>query len=183
MSGMRWRSWLSACLLSVSITACASGPPLGVLDPVILPPGAKAIPIYVATTRARESAEPRRMFGGERAKAVDHARILVSVPPNHQSGEIEWPSRAPGNPLTNFVTAEREFLPDANFAADIRKSLASRPPGERDVLVFIHGYNTRFEDAVYRLAQIVHDSGFKGVPILFTWPSKGQLLDYPYDRE
>jgi esterase/lipase superfamily enzyme len=51
------------------------------------------------------------------------------------------------------------------------------------VLVFIHGYNTRFDDAVFRFAQIVHDSGFKGVPVLFTWPSRGSLLSYPYDRE
>ena len=58
-----------------------------------------------------------------------------------------------------------------------------RPPDQRDVLVFVHGYNTKFDDAVYRFAQIVHDSGFKGVPVLFTWPSRGQLLAYPYDRE
>jgi esterase/lipase superfamily enzyme len=183
MVGVGLRRWFVAAVFGVALAGCSSGPPKGVLDPVALPPGAKPISIFVATTRARESVEPQRMFGGDRSKTVDHAKVVVSVPPNHKSGEIEWPSRTPGDPQTNFVTADRDFLTDSAFVDEMRKALAKKPPGQRDVLVFIHGYNTRFEDAVYRLAQIVHDSGFQGVPVLFTWPSKGELLAYPYDRE
>jgi esterase/lipase superfamily enzyme len=172
----------AAALLVLVLSGCASGPPLGVLDPVALPAGAHPIPIFVATTRARDKVEAARMFGGGRAP-LDHAMISVSVPPAHRTGNVEWPDRAPGDPSLNFVTARRDFLTDASFISDLRSALAARPAGERDVLVFVHGYNTRFEDAVYRLAQIVHDSGFRGVPVLFTWPSKGELLAYPYDRE
>ncbi|HQS09977.1 MAG TPA: alpha/beta hydrolase, partial [Xanthobacteraceae bacterium] len=53
----------------------------------------------------------------------------------------------------------------------------------RQALIFIHGYNNRFEDAVFRFAQIVHDSNAPVTPILFTWPSRGSLLAYGYDRE
>jgi len=49
--------------------------------------------------------------------------------------------------------------------------------------VFVHGYNTAFDEGVYRLAQIVHDTDFPGVPVLFTWASRGSLLDYVYDRD
>ena len=49
--------------------------------------------------------------------------------------------------------------------------------------MFVHGYNTRFEEAVYRFAQITHDAGAPVVPVLFTWPSRGKLFDYAYDRE
>lgn len=49
--------------------------------------------------------------------------------------------------------------------------------------MFIHGFNNRFEDSVYRFAQIVHDSGVHSAPILVTWPSRGSLLAYGYDRE
>ena len=55
-------------------------------------------------------------------------------------------------------------------------------PGRR-VLLFVHGYNTRFEEAVYRFAQIAHDSRAPALPVLFTWPSRGTLLGYAYDRE
>lgn len=47
--------------------------------------------------------------------------------------------------------------------------------------MFIHGYNTQFDDAVYRITQIVQDSGYKGAPVLFTWASAGRALDYVYD--
>ena len=50
-------------------------------------------------------------------------------------------------------------------------------------MVFIHGFNNRFEDSVYRFAQIVHDSGAHSAPILVTWPSRGSVLAYGYDRE
>ncbi len=49
--------------------------------------------------------------------------------------------------------------------------------------MFIHGYNTLYEEAVYWMAQIVHDSGFTGTAILFAWPSMGKAPMYVADRE
>ena len=54
---------------------------------------------------------------------------------------------------------------------------------KRRVLIFVHGYNTRFDDAVFRFAQIVHDARAPITPVLFTWPSRGRLIAYTYDRE
>ena len=53
------------------------------------------------------------------------------------------------------------------------------------MLIFVHGFNNRFDDAVYRFAQVVHDSKAVGIPVLFTWPSRGELRlrAYTYDRE
>lgn len=173
-----------AGLLAALLGGCAGGPPKGVLEPVgNIPPGAALVAINVATTRARPADEPLAMFDGERAKAVDHARLVISIPPSHVSGLVEWPRSAKGDPRRNFVTASRDYVSDAAFIDNVRKAMASRPPADRTILVFVHGYNTTFEESVYRFAQIVHDSGFKGVPVLFTWPSRGQLLQYPYDRE
>jgi esterase/lipase superfamily enzyme len=50
-------------------------------------------------------------------------------------------------------------------------------------LVFVHGFNNKYEDSVFRLAQIVHDSGMQATPILFTWPSRASLFGYEYDKE
>jgi len=49
----------------------------------------------------------------------------------------------------------------------------------------VHGFNNRFDDAVYRFAQIIQDSKAPGIPVLFTWPSRGELKlrSYTYDRE
>ncbi|TPV99526.1 MAG: hypothetical protein USCAAHI_01032 [Beijerinckiaceae bacterium] len=56
-------------------------------------------------------------------------------------------------------------------------------PRDRRVLVFVQGFNTHFDDAVYRFAQIVHDCGVDAAPILFRWPSRGSVFEYVYDSE
>ncbi len=52
-------------------------------------------------------------------------------------------------------------------------------------MVFVHGFNNRFDESVFRFAQIVHDSKSQAIPVLFTWPSRGEiaLRAYMYDRE
>jgi esterase/lipase superfamily enzyme len=47
----------------------------------------------------------------------------------------------------------------------------------------VHGFNTSFEEARWRAGQIAADSHFGGVPILFTWPSRGELLGYASDKD
>ena len=39
------------------------------------------------------------------------------------------------------------------------------------------------KSAVYRFAQIAHDSHMEATPLLFTWPSRGSLFAYGYDKE
>lgn len=54
----------------------------------------------------------------------------------------------------------------------------------KEAVVFIHGYNNTFDDAVIRLAEAWHFSGRQGVPIVYTWPAgSGGLKGYAYDRE
>ena len=59
---------------------------------------------------------------------------------------------------------------------------AHKSPSRR-VLVFVHGFNTSFESALFSFAQIVHDSKADVTPVLFTWPSRGSVFEYKYDRE
>ncbi|MCC2113989.1 MAG: alpha/beta fold hydrolase, partial [Hyphomicrobiales bacterium] len=171
--------------LALLLAACAQArPEIGALiathDPA---PDAAVHTIHIATTRARNEAEGT-LFSGERGERTGFARIAVSVPGAHEPGKIEWPRRAPGDPAKHFVTRDGGVLADeAEFAAGLRAALAARPAGSRDVLVFVHGYNTLFAEGVYRFAQIVNDSGFTGVPVLFTWASRGRVVDYVYDRD
>src|SRR5581483_4228092 len=63
-----------------------------------------------------------------------------------------------------------------NLAATIGES------ENRQALVFIHGYNVTFNDAVRRTAQIAYDLAFDVTPILYSWPSQGKLHGYPADE-
>lgn len=138
--------------------------------------------MLVTTTRSR-AAKPGEMFSGERALAPTFAEITVSIPPDNvrKEGEVAWPRKLPANPATDFATLKAEEVDREK--AEGWLSAAVRKSPDRSVLVFIHGFNNKFEDAVYRFAQIVHDSGAHSAPVLATWPSRGSLLAYGYDRE
>jgi esterase/lipase superfamily enzyme len=163
------------------LSACAA--PQGFLVPVAeTAPGATVVPILAATNRGRAPEGSGLMFSGQREMPLSYARVDVSIPPApaHKPGRIQWPSRPPGNPATDFVTTSTAYLGPAEFTSALGAEMRRR--GQGHVLLFVHGYNNSFEDAVYRLAQLAHDSRMPAVPVLFTWPSRGQVLQYPYDR-
>ena len=169
-------------VLALALSACASRP-TGVLTPVAdTVPSTGRVEMLVATTRGR-SEKPGEMFSGERGPAPAFADITVSIPTDgkRKVGEVAWPKKLPANPATDFATLKAELIDRETAVARLNRAVKNSP--DRSVLVFIHGFNNRFEDSVYRFAQIVHDSGARSVPVLVTWPSRGSLLAYGYDRE
>lgn len=169
--------------LALLLAGCA-GRPEGNLIPVAASaPDATRIEMLVATTRAPVAEPAGMMFGGERAIGLNFADIVVSIPPDatRKIGEVQWPSSAPGDPEREFVTLSARTFNLAQARAEFDRRLAGS--SAKRVLIFVHGYNTRFEEAVYRFAQITHDSGADVLPLLFTWPSRGSALAYLYDRE
>jgi esterase/lipase superfamily enzyme len=51
------------------------------------------------------------------------------------------------------------------------------------VLVYVHGFNTDYDEAAFRVVQVAADGGFRGTHVLFTWPSYRRVLAYGGDRE
>ncbi|KFG71059.1 alpha/beta hydrolase [Microvirga sp. BSC39] len=167
--------------LLLGLNACASL--RGTLVPVAESvPGTTKVDMLVATTRM-PSSDPEEFFSGNRGPALSFAEFTVSIPPeaNRKQGEVQWPRSVPGNPATDFVTLKADIIDRTQAAAWFRRTVRQVP--QRRVLVFIHGFNNRFDDAIFRFAQIVHDAGTPVVPVLFTWPSRGSVLAYGYDRE
>ncbi len=173
---------LLCVLLCSALTSCG-GHPKDVLTPVAdTAPRSHRVEMLIATTRS-QSDIPGEMFTGERARAPNFAEITVSVPPDdaRKAGEVSWPKKLPPNPATDFATLKADIIDLKAAKAWLSTSVRKTPDGS--ALVFIHGFNTKFEDSVYRFAQIIRDSGVHSAPILVTWPSRGSLLAYGYDRE
>ena len=173
---------LATVILVGSVLAGCAARPAGVLTPVDASvPNAARVDLLVATTRA-PSADQGILFTGERENRISLTEIAVSIPPSdrRQAGQVQWPTTLPPNPETDFATLKVTPL------AGVRQTqawLKQNVPRNRRVLLFVHGFNNHFDDAVYRLAQIVHDSGADAAPVLFTWPSRGSIFAYGYDRE
>ena len=174
---------ISTCLVLLFLTACTNfviGEGQGLLDAAVQN-GATKHRIYVGTTRAL-SEDPEEFFSGERSKELTLAHVDVTVPPNHKPGKIEKPKSVKTNPLKHFAVSDPKILSNpGSFRDDINKRLASLEPENQEVLVFVHGYNVSFSAAVLRITQFVHDTGFEGVPVLFSWASRGKTADYVYD--
>lgn len=137
--------------------------------------------MLVATTR-QSVTDPGVLFSGERGNAIGLTNIVVSVPAdkNRNIGEIQWPRRFPGDPAKDFVTLKAEKLASES---QILAWLKHNQGPKKRVLVFVHGFNNSYSDAVYRFAQIAHDARTDAAPVLFTWPSRASMFDYVYDKE
>ncbi|TAV97002.1 alpha/beta fold hydrolase [Rhizobium ruizarguesonis] len=176
------RAALTGLLVAMMALSGCGGRPVGVMQAAgTAAPGTSKVDLLVATTRAADD-NPAVLFSGERGTGLAVNAVDVSIPPeaNRKVGQVQWPSRLPADPLRDFVTVSVDPL-EGERAGETW--LKSHMPASRRVLVFVHGFNNRYEDAVYRFAQIVHDSHADVAPVVFTWPSRGSIFDYNYDKE
>ena len=166
--------------------SCAGRPLQGVLIPAAeSAEGGSRVPVLIATTRQKSISDPGEMFNTERGPSMSYGQIAVSIPPDdsRKIGDIQWPPSPPGDPHRDFVTVSAEYLDKPGFSAALATAAKRMRRGK--AMVFVHGFNNRFDDAAYRLAQIVQDSKAPVIPVLFSWPSRGvaSLSAYQYDRE
>ncbi|MDK4731613.1 alpha/beta hydrolase [Rhizobium sp. CNPSo 3490] len=176
------RAALAGLLVATIMLAGCGGRPVGVMQAAgTVPPGTSKVDLLVATTRAADD-NPAVLFSGERGTGLAVNAVDVSIPPeaNRKVGQVQWPKRLPADPLRDFVTVSVDPF-EGERAGE--SWLKSHMPKSRRVLVFVHGFNNRYEDAVYRFAQIVHDSRADVAPVVFTWPSRASIFDYNYDKE
>jgi len=162
-------------LVAAALAGCARPGPSVLLPSASVAPGAKLVTVYVATTRVRQSGA-MNVYTNLRAPETNYTEFVIAIPPRHKSGEIEWSSGVP-NTETDFVTVQQTLL----SAREFEDKVSGR--SHRKAGVFVHGYNTSFQEGVFRLAQLVADSDISGVPVLFAWPSDGAITGYAADRD
>lgn len=172
---MRLKSVLLAILFACLACACA-GRPNSLLIPIDgSVEGATTQNVFSISTR-ETSTKPGEIYSGERSETSSTKIVTVSIPPTHISGELEWPEK--GDPQTEFSVLDVV----SPTTKDVRAWFRNQDT-DGHVLIFTHGYNTRYGEAVLRLAQLTNDLDVKAAPVLFTWPSRGKLGSYLYDKE
>ena len=172
--------WAAIATLAVILTGCATRPGPDVLTPVAAAPGVKTMQVYVATTRERQSPS-ENVFTANRANALNFAKFVISVPPNHKPGDIELPTN-PSDPQTSFAVVDQVVMSEADFQKGVAPQRAARRKKQR-VLVFVHGFNNNFQESLFRLAQLQADAKTDAIPILFSWPSQARVAAYATDQD
>ncbi len=179
---LRFVVFLFATILLM--VGCSRPPEIVGIDNAITPAasvaGLQRHRIFITSTR-EASEVVGALYSADRAPTLGLASVDVTVPPTHVLGELERATRLPPDPATEFSIIEPLVYEPGTFVSAIRRELAKRPPGERKVMLFVHGYNNTTSDAILRLGQFVEDTDYKGVPVLFTWASAAKAPRYVYD--
>jgi esterase/lipase superfamily enzyme len=153
------------------------------------------VPVFYGTDRVRKDEPKRIAYTTERARRLELGHALVTVPKSHQVPNIERPFaiRIPyfqivvyeqaEDPKKHFTIKELKTLTREDFVAMARERIGASRAFKDQAVVFVHGYNTAFDYALFRTAQMAYDLKFDGASFLYSWPSGGGFFGYGYDRE
>jgi esterase/lipase superfamily enzyme len=170
-------------LISVSLPALAQNfSAIGVRAPASTP-----VRVYYVTDRKPNPTanDPRNInvFSVERSEngSLTYGTCIVTIPREHVLGLLEQP--LPG--LTEDATRHVILYSvnqgtDSEFYRIVRDQLSRAD--RKDAFVFIHGFDTTFQDAARRTAQIAYDLKFEGAAIFYSWPSQGKISRYLADE-
>lgn len=168
-----------ALIFVASLAGCTSRPGPDVLNTVQALPGTTQVKVFAVTTRTRMTPDTNAYDNGKSIES-NYAELNVSIPPGHKDSQIEWPrkGRKP-DPKTDFAVTGQAVLDRQAFYAQLKAA----NPASKKVGVYVHGYNSNFQESVYRLAQMSADAKLSPTPIAFSWPSQGALAGYVADKD
>ncbi len=145
--------------------------------------GYREVEVFYATDRARTGdAEPETFYGWGRG-TLELGTLIVTVPDTRTKGLVESPSiwrlEFGPNPAKHVVLRSVTPVKEDLFYTTMQSRIEAR--SNKELFVFIHGYNVDFEQAAKRAAQISYDMNYGGLPVLYSWPSAGSTVGYISD--
>lgn len=146
--------------------------------------GRTMVTVWFGTDRERAEREASEQidFTGECCTQgnVTFGTAHVSIPAVHSEGAIERPSIWK---LELRENADKHMLIqsiEVCRAGDWENSMAD---SSENAVLFIHGFNVDFDEALLRTAQLAYDLKFPGIPMCFSWPAKKGLSSYLTNTE
>jgi len=167
--------------------------------------------LYV-TDRAPETVDDALVYGSRRSASAAYGSVTVEIGDGiswEELVEVSGAKRRDRNPdvrvrsvteLGRFPATPRPFnvvngatvedpevqseknRAEAEFLEHLHRRLAISQ--DKDVLVYVHGFNNSFDAAARAEAEVWHFLGRRGVPVLYSWPAAhGGLFGYFIDRE
>ncbi|MEX1107824.1 MAG: alpha/beta hydrolase [Dongiaceae bacterium] len=126
--------------------------------------------------------DPAERYGSKDGD-VSFGVAQVSIPEGHEIGSLEEPGLLGGDadPDAHVVVLSLEGMDANGFLAAVAAELQAS--SRREALIFVHGFNTSFAEAVQRTAQLSADLDWNGAIVAFSWPAGSSLIDFSDDRE
>lgn len=146
------------------------------------------VEVFYATDRQPvDAGGPNGSYGTERNRQgpLEFGRTEVSIPLHHSMGIIERPKwyklEFSEDPKKHVMILKLEKMAGDQFFGRVADTAKGKE--FKEGLLFIHGFNVPFDQAIRRTAQISYDLDFGGVALTYSWPSQGVLTGYTVDEE
>lgn len=142
---------------------------------------------YATDRKAVAGASPGESFGKERNSdgALQYGICEVSIPRDHRMAHLErpflWKLEFHEDPRKHVMVLSAGPRSRDQFFTDLSHTVERS--SEKSVFVYIHGFNVDFGDATRRAAQLAYDLGFDGAPVVYSWPSRGEVVPLAYTAD
>lgn len=173
----------------------APSPPPSVPVPVAPPPPPQIQPVanqpflyklWYATNRTPVSAKGEVVDYSQKwdAQHIHYGQIYAEIPEdflkqNSKTGFFDRLFRTSEAKLRLTKPNETE---SAAFVRQLKSHLNDVPVDERQILIYLHGFNTTFKEAAQRAASIGYQLKMP-TTAFFSWPSQGGIANYWADKD
>ena len=127
----------------------------------------RSLNLFVVTNRKSKNNSfgcSNNQFGVELDTLTHFGICKINVPKNHSTGQVTLTKDGRQSSHEYFKILNSKMLTQNSIFEFLKKT-------KRTPLVFVHGFNVRYEDAVLRAAQIAYDLKYQGPVVLFSWPA------------
>ncbi|MFS2067509.1 alpha/beta hydrolase [Pseudomonas sp. CT11-2] len=130
-------------------------------------------------------------FGGGISDSMSYGSETVLIPKNRKRGEFRDKDSFfhklklifnGDEESTGFIkldSGKSEVLSEDQL---LKKLSSQNSIAYGDILIFVHGFNVGFYEAVKRTGQVVYDLDLNVQPVLFSWPSQADPTKYGPDN-
>ena len=157
--------------------------------------------VFVATNRAVFESPDDPLAANRILKEVHYGRCEVTLPRNDVGLKMEQEEAHRKSALlesTSVSMSATESTPSSDSSSKAVSSMLARSLDEssflsgvsnqvdrsrqKDLLVFVHGFNVSFDSAVTRTAELALKIPFNGAIVTYCWPTQGGALKYNDDE-
>jgi esterase/lipase superfamily enzyme len=145
----------------------------------------EALDVLYVTNRELKDAKAgcsNKAYTVSQGKGLLYGFCRLNMPKKSRVGSIQATDDPRADSHTYYRVQGHKALPNEQVKAAI---LEKEPEG---ILLFTHGFNVKFEEAVMRAGQIAYDLKFQGLPMVFTWPAGSEdgfaagLINKTYEK-
>ena len=172
--------YLILCVILLGANSCAS---MMQNTSQAVQPETALVDVWYATDRKTTDEEkPKDYFGVERGKltyGIYQVAINLDKSILPTSDQSLWQLESGDKPSDAAELRNISPLEQSEFFTRMQQALNSSE--DKSILLYIHGYLRSFEAAALEAARLAYEISYKGVPAMYSWPSRDSLVNYIAD--